>query len=153
MDPIFLAYLDPPGMESSSSGEAELAQLLSHPAARAIVLSTFPVAFFPPLKFLRDRLSQRLRPKLSRYKTPLLVQFLIFFSQLAFLVLFSAVEYFFLDGSTARFVGLLAVETVVCSALCWVLLRAMLQVFYPPEEADPAEEQEDSEDWDDSEEP
>ena len=80
------------------------------------------------------------------------MQFLIFFSQLAFLVLFSAVEYFFLDGSTARFWGLLAVETVVCSAL-WVLLRAMLQVFYPPEEADPAEEPEDSEDWDDSDEP
>lgn len=152
MHPVFLAYLDPPGMESYSSGEAELAQLLSHPAAIAIVLSTLPVAFFPPLKLLRDRLSQRLRPKLSRYKTPLLVQFLIFFSQLAFLVLFSAVEYFFLDGSTARFVGLLAVETVVCSAL-WVLLRAMLQVFYPPEEADPAEEQEDSEDWDDSDDP
>ena len=55
-------------------------------------------------------------------------------------------EYFFLDGSTARFVGLLAVETVVCSAL-WVLLRAMLQVFYPPEEP------EDSEDWDDSDDP
>ena len=137
MDPIFLAYLDPPGMESSSSNAAELARLLSHPAAIAMVLSTLPVAFFPPLKLLRNRLSQRLRPKLSRYKTPLLVQFLIFFS--------SAVEYFFLDGSTARFVGLLAVETVVCSAL-WVLLRAMLQVFYPPEEADPAEEPEDSED-------
>ena len=117
MNPVFLADLDPPGMESYSSGEAELAQLLSHPAAIAMVLSTLPVAFFPPLKLLRDRLSQRFRPRLSRYKTPLLVQFLIFFSQLAFLVLFSAVEYFFLDGSTARFVGLLAVETVVCSAL------------------------------------
>lgn len=149
MDPIFLAYLDPPGMESSSSGGAVLAQLLSHPAAIAMVLSPLLVAFFPPLKLLRNRLSQRLRPKLSRYKTPLLVQFLIFFSQLAFLVLFSAVEYFFLDGSNARFVGLLAVETVVCSAL-WVLLRAMLQVFYPTEEAAPPEEPEDSEDWDDS---
>lgn len=94
MNPVFLAYLDPPGMESYSSGEAELAQLLSHPAAIAMVLSTLPVAFFPPLKLLRDRLSQRFRPRLSRYKTPLLVQFLIFFSQLAFLVLFSAVEYF-----------------------------------------------------------
>ena len=146
MNPVFLAYLDPPGMESYSSGEAELAQLLSHPAAIAMVLSPLPVAFFPPLKLLRDRLSQRFRPKLSRCKTPLLVQFLIFFSQLAFLVLFSAVEYFFLDGSTARFVGLLAVETVVCSAI-WVLLRAMLQVFYPPEEP------EDSEDWDDSDDP
>ena len=143
MNPVFLADLDPPGMESYSSGEAELAQLLSHPAAIAMVLSTLPVAFFPPLKLLRDRLSQRFRPRLSRYKTPLLVQFLIFFSQLAFLVLFSAVEYFFLDGSTARFVGLLAVEIVVCSAI-WVLLRAMLQVFYPPEEP------ENSEDWDDS---
>lgn len=146
MNPVFLADLDPPGMESYSSGEAELAQLLSHPAAIAMVLSTLPVAFFPPLKLLRDRLSQRFRPRLSRYKTPLLVQFLIFFSQLAFLVLFSAVEYFFLDGSTARFVGLLAVETVVCSAI-WVLLRAMLQVFYPPEEP------ENSEDWDDSDDP
>ena len=146
MNPVFLAYLDPPGMESYSSGEAELAQLLSHPAAIAMVLSTLPVAFFPPLKLLRDRLSQRFRPRLSRYNTPLLVQFLIFFSQLAFLVLFSAVEYFFLDGSTARFVGLLAVEIVVCSAI-WVLLRAMLQVFYPPEEP------ENSEDWDDSDDP
>ncbi len=146
MNPVFLADLDPPGMESYSSGEAELAQLLSHPAAIAMVLSTLPVAFFPPLKLLRDRLSQRFRPRLSRYKTPLLVQFLIFFSQLAFLVLFSAVEYFFLDGSTARFVGLLAVEIVVCSAI-WVLLRAMLQVFYPPEEP------ENSEDWDDSDDP
>ena len=146
MNPVFLAYLDPPGMESYSSGEAELAQLLSHPAAIAMVLSTLPVAFFPPLKLLRDQLSQRFRPRLSRYKTPLLVQFLIFFSQLAFLVLFSAVEYFFLDGSTARFVGLLAVEIVVCSAI-WVLLRAMLQVFYPPEEP------ENSEDWDDSDDP
>lgn len=146
MNPVFLAYLDPPGMESYSSGEAELAQLLSHPAAIAMVLSTLPVAFFPPLKLLRDRLSQRFRPRLSRYKTPLLVQFLIFFSQLAFLVLFSAVEYFFLDGSTARFVGLLAVEIMVCSAI-WVLLRAMLQVFYPPEEP------ENSEDWDDSDDP
>lgn len=148
MDPIFLAYLDPPGMESSSSNAAELARLLSHPAAIAMVLSPLLVAFFPPLKLLQNRLSQRLQPKLSRYKTPLLVQFLIFFSQLAFLVLFSAVESFFLDGSTARFVGLLAVETVVCSAI-WVLLRAMLQVFYPAEEADPPEEPEDSEDWDD----
>ena len=146
MNPVFLADLDPPGMESYSSGEAELAQLLSHPAAIAMVLSTLPVAFFPPLKLLRDRLSQRFRPRLSRYKTPLLVQFLIFFSQLAFLVLFSAVEYFFLDGSTARFVGLLAVEIMVCSAI-WVLLRAMLQVFYPPEEP------ENSEDWDDSDDP
>ena len=146
MNPVFLAYLDPPGMESYSSGEAELAQLLSHPAAIAMVLSTLPVAFFPPLKLLRDRLSQRFRPRLSRYKTPLLVQFLIFFSQLAFLVLFSAVEYFFQDGSTARFVGLLAVEIVVCSAI-WVLLRARLQVFYPPEEP------ENSEDWDDSDDP
>lgn len=146
MNPVFLADLDPPGMESYSSGEAELAQLLSHPAAIAMVLSTLPVAFFPPLKLLRDRLSQRFRPRLSRCKTPLLVQFLIFFSQLAFLVLFSAVEYFFLDGSTARFVGLLAVEIVVCSAI-WVLLRAMLQVFYPPEEP------ENSEDWDDSDDP
>ena len=146
MNPVFLAYLDPPGMESYSSGEAELAQLLSHPAAIAMVLSTLPVAFFPPLKLLRDRLSQRFRPRLSRYKTPLLVQFLIFFSQLAFLVLFSAVEYFFLDGSTARFVGLLAVEIMVCSAI-WVLPRAMPQVFYPPEEP------ENSEDWDDSDDP
>ncbi|MCI7473839.1 MAG: hypothetical protein MSB10_09205 [Clostridiales bacterium] len=152
MDPIFLAYLDPPGMESSSSGEAELARLLSHPAAIAMVLSPLLVAFFPPLKLLRDRLSQRFRPKLSRYKTPLLVQFLIFFSQLAFLILFSVVESFFLDGSTARFAGLLAVETVVCSAL-WVLLRAMLQVFYPTEETDPAKEPEDSEDWDNSDDP
>ena len=146
MNPVFLAYLDPPGMESYSSGEAELAQLLSHPAAIAMVRSTLPVALFPPRKLLRDRRSQRVRPKLSRYKTPLMVQFLIFFSQLAFLVLFSAVEYFFLDGSTARFVGLLAVEIVVCSAI-WVLLRAMLQVFYPPEEPD------NSEDWDDSDDP
>ena len=146
MNPVFLAYLDPPGMESYSSGEAELAQLLSHPAAIAMVLSTLPVAFFPPLTLLRHRLSPRFRPTLARYKPPLLVQFLIFFSQLAFLVLFSAVEYFFLDGSTARFVGLLAVEIVVCSAI-WVLLRAMLQVFYPPEEP------ENSEDWDDSDDP
>ena len=50
MNPVFLADLDPPGMESYSSGEAELAQLLSHPAAIAMVLSTLPVALFPPRK-------------------------------------------------------------------------------------------------------
>lgn len=148
MSPISLSFLEyGPGAESSSY--TVLTNLLSHPAAIAMVLSPLLVAFFPPLKFLRDRLSKRLRPKFSRYKTPLLVQFLIFFFLLAFLVLFLAVEYVFLDGSTARFVGLLAVETVVCSAL-WVLLRAMLQVFYPAEDTNPAEEQDHSEDWDDS---
>jgi len=149
MSIVSLSFLEySPGTETSDSS-AVLANLLAHPTAIAMLLAPLLVAFFPPLKFLRDRLSERLRPRLSRYKTPLLVQILIFLFLLVFLVLFSAVEYVFLDGSTARFVGLLAVETVVCSAI-WVLLRAMLQVFYPAEKADSAEAPEDSEDWDDS---
>lgn len=143
MSTISLSFLEyGPGAESYST--SVLTNLLSHPVAIAMVLSTLPLVFFPPLKLLWDRLSERLRPKLSRYKTPLLVQFLIFFSLLAFLVLFTVVEHFFLDGSTARFVGLLAVETVVCTAI-WVPLRAMLQVFYPAEDITPAEE---PDDWD-----
>ncbi len=143
MSTISLSFLEyGPGAESYST--SVLTNLLSHPVAIAMVLSTIPLVFFPPLKLLRDRLSQWLRPKLSRYKTPLLVQFLIFFSLLAFLVLFTVVEHFFLDGSTARFVGLLAMETVVCTAI-WVPLRAMLQVFNPAQDVNSVEESDETE--------
>lgn len=126
MDPIFLAFLDVPGMESSSSGEVQLARLLAHPLSVAIPLSILIAGFLPPCKMLRDRLAARLRPRLSRCRTPLLWQSLLWVPAIFLLVLSTAAESVFLDGTTARFVILAIIETTVCVGY-QILLTAVIQ--------------------------
>ncbi len=119
-----------PGSSYQSYEDATLAELIEHPFGVAIFLSILLTGFLPPLKFLQRRLGERLRPRLSRCKTPLLVQASLFLPFLVLLVLSAAAEDFILDGTTPRLVGLLAAETVVCSAL-WMVQRAVTQALQP----------------------
>lgn len=132
-------------MNSLTGGEydadAEWEAILSHPFGIAIFLGIF-AGCLSPCRNLSARLAEKLRQPLGRSGSPLLWKSLLWIPILIVIVLAAAVEDLFLDGSTTRYAILLAIDTMVYSAVI-IIQRAVWSALTPPDETsgDPSDDE------------
>lgn len=114
----------------------------THPFGIAMLLAILLAGLLPPCKKLYARLAEKLRQPLGRSGSPLLWKSLLWIPILIVIVLAAAVEDLFLDGSTTRYAILLAIDTMVYSAVI-IIQRAVWSALTPPDETsgDPSDDE------------
>ena len=114
----------------------------THPFGIAMLLAILLAGLLPPCKKLSARLAEKLRQPLGRSGSPLLWKSLLWIPILIVIVLAAAVEDLFLDGSTTRYAILLAIDTMVYSAVI-IIQRAVWGALTPPDETsgDPSDDE------------
>ena len=131
------------GMDGYTSSEQAFRRFdPTHPFGIAMLLAILLAGLLPPCKKLSARLAEKLRQPLGRSGSPLLWKSLLWIPILIVIVLAAAVEDLFLDGSTTRYAILLAIDTMVYSAVI-IIQRAVWSALTPPDETsgDPSDDE------------